>query len=195
MAENLTAPGNRIVVVGVTGAGKTTTAQQIAKICGVPHVELDSLHWAPGWQMVERDLFRGKVAEVLSAPGWVTDGNYSKARDIIWGRADTIIWLDYSLQVVLWQLFRRTVQRVISREELWNGNRETLRGAFFSRDSLFLWALQSYSRHRMEYPQLLASPEYTHLQLIHLRSRRETARWLAWLAQHSAQEILRSESN
>ena len=147
LSQNTTYPiaGARIVVVGVTGSGKTTTAIRLARILEIPHVELDSLHWQPNWVMAEKETFRQLVDQALSGPGWVTDGNYSKARDLIWGRATTIVWLDYALPVILGQLIWRTLKRVITRVELWNGNRETLRGAFFSKDSLFLWALKTLS--------------------------------------------------
>ncbi len=178
-------PGPRIVVVGVTGCGKTTTARRLADILRIPHVELDALHWLPNWVPMEREPFRQAVAQALSGPAWVTDGNYSKARDIIWERATTLVWLDYPLPVILWQLARRTCQRLITRETLWNGNRETLRGAFFSKDSLFLWALQSYPRHRREYAAYQALPGGARLQMIHLRSRQEAARWLRALEKPS----------
>ncbi len=145
-------PGPCTVVVGVTGSGKTTTSARLASILGVPHIELDALHWQPNWVMMETEAFRQLVIQALSGPAWVTDGNYRKARDLIWARATTMVWLDYSLPVILWQLTRRTLKRIITREELWNGNRETWRGAFFSKDSLFLWALQSYPRQRQTYP-------------------------------------------
>jgi len=173
-----TGSGLRIVIVGVTGSGKTTTAQKLAQILHIPHIELDSLHWLPNWEMVETEPFRREVGQALAGPTWVTDGNYSKARDIIWGRASVFVWLDYSLPVILWQLTRRTLKRVITREILWNDNRETIRGAFLSRDSLFFWALQSYPKQRKTYPAQLARPEYAHLQVIRLRSRRETDQWL-----------------
>ncbi len=174
-------PGPRIVVVGITGCGKTTTALRLASILSVPHVELDSLHWMPNWVMAERDVFRARVAQALSGPCWVTDGNYSKARDLIWGRATAIIWLDYPLPVIMWQLFRRTIRRVVTREVLWNGNRETLGGAFLSQDLLFLWALQTYPIYRQEYAYAFADPANAHRKLVRLRSRRETAAWLAQL--------------
>jgi hypothetical protein len=174
-------PGSRIVVVGVTGCGKTITAIHLSRILAIPHIELDSLHWQPNWVMTEQQTFRQLVAQAISGPAWVTDGNYSKVRDLIWARATTIVWLDYSLLVILWQLTGRTLKRVITREVLWNGNRETLRGGFFSKDSLFLWALQTYPRYRQTYPRLFASPENDHLQVIHLHSRGETEGWLRGL--------------
>ena len=176
LAESV--PGPRLVVVGVTGSGKTTTAMRLARLLNIPHVELNSLHWLPGWVEMETGAFRQSVAQALSGTTWVTDGNYGKARDLIWSRATTLVWLDYPLPLILWQLARRTLKRIITRETLWNGNRETFRGAFFSRDSLFLWALKSYPKHRKRYPALLASPEFAHLQMIHLRSRQETENWL-----------------
>jgi adenylate kinase family enzyme len=179
-------PGPRIVVVGVTGCGKTVTAAHLARILTIPHIELDALHWQPKWVMTERETFRRQVVQALSGPGWVTDGNYSKARDLIWERATTIVWLDYALPVILGQLIWRTLKRVITREELWNGNRETLRGAFFSKDSLFLWALQTYPRFRRTYPQYFVRPENAHLQVIRLRSRRETDGWLKQVADSAA---------
>ena len=93
-------PGpRRIAVVGTSGSGKTTLAHRLAERLGIPHVELDALHWGPNWTPVAADLFRERVAQALSGEAWVVDGNYSRVRDIIWTRADTLVWLDYSWPV------------------------------------------------------------------------------------------------
>ncbi len=172
---------HRVSVVGVTGSGKTTFARWFAGIIGAPHVELDSLHWEPNWTEAPTEIFRGRVDRALHGDRWVVDGNYSKVRDIVWARADTIVWLDYSLPIILWQLTRRTVRRLLRQEELWSGNRESLRTHLFTRDSLFLWALQTYPRHKREYPTLFKQPEYAHLTLVYFRSPRAADRWLASL--------------
>ncbi len=169
----------RIVVIGTTGSGKTTLARQLAERLGVPHVELDTLHWEPNWTMAPLETFRERVAQALQGEAWVVDGNYSKVRDIVWSRADMIIWLDYPFRVILARLIRRTLRRLITREELWNGNRERWREQFFSRESLFLWMLRTYRRRRREYPELLQQPEYAHLSVVRLRSPREAERWLS----------------
>lgn len=171
-------PGKRIVVVGSSGSGKTTTAEIIAGKLGLPHVELDALHWLPGWTEAELTVFREQVSQALAGPSWVVDGNYSKVRDITWTRADTLVWLDLPLPLVLKRLFNRTLHRWITREELWSGNRENLRGAFFSRDSLFLWMLKSRKKHRRDYPRLVTEPEYAHLRFIHLTSAAQVDAWL-----------------
>lgn len=169
----------RIAVVGTSGSGKTTLARQLAGRLGVPHVELDALHWDANWTMAPLPVFRERVARALAGNAWVADGNYSKARDLVWPRAQLIVWLDYGLPVIFWRLFWRSLRRGMLREDLWNGNRERLRDQFCSRDSLFLWALQTDRRHRAEYVALLGRPEHAHLQLVQLRSPAATRMWLA----------------
>ena len=109
----------------------------------------------------------------------MVDGNHPEVRDLIWRRADTIVWLDYRLALIMWRLTLRTFRRVATREVLWNGNRERdLSAHFFSRDSIFLWALRTYGLRRREYPALLASPSYAHLRAVRLPSPRATNIWL-----------------
>jgi len=172
-------PGRRINVVGTSGSGKTTMARNLAARLGVPHVELDELHWGPNWTEEPDELFRERVGRLLVGEGWATDGNYHAVRDIVWSRADTIVWLDYSLPMILWRLTRRTVRRAVLNEEIWHGNKESLRTHLFTKDSLYLWVFQSYKKRRREYPELLALPEYAHLKKIRLRSAVEAHRWLA----------------
>ena len=168
----------RIVVVGTMGCGKTSLAQELAQHLGVPHIELDALHWGPNWTPPPLDRFRELVARALDGDAWVADGNYSKVRDIVWGRADTLVWLDYALPTIFWRLVRRTVRRVVTREQLWNGNRETWRGAFLDSDNLFLHLLRTYRKRRRQYPQLLEKTEYGHLSLVRLRSPRAAEAWM-----------------
>lgn len=169
----------RIAVIGTTGSGKTIMAREISAHTGFPCVELDALFWGPNWSETPRELFRERVDLALRGGVWVVDGNYSKVRDIVWGRADTLVWLDYPLWLILWRLLLRTTRRVFSGEALWDGNRESFRGAFFSRKSLFMWALQTYRRIRRAYPKLIQEPEYAHLQMVRFQSAREANVWLS----------------
>jgi adenylate kinase family enzyme len=169
---------NRISVIGTSGSGKTTFADKLAGILRIPHVELDTLYWEADWEPAPRDVFRSRVREAVRTERWVVDGNYStSARDLVWERADTIVWLDFSFTVTLGRVLRRTIYRLVTGEECCNGNRERL-GAAFSRDSVIMWTLQSYKRHRVEYPLLLAVQEQRGAQTVRLHSPREANRWL-----------------
>lgn len=182
MATIFPACGQRLVVVGTTGSGKTTLARQIAPLRHLPHIELDALYWEPHWTPAPPEVFRERVRQALDRDRWIVDGNYSLVRDMVWRQADTVIFLDYPFGQVFWQLLRRTVQRSLNRVELWSGNRETLRQSFFSQQSILLWMWRTYPRNRRCYPQLFQQPEYAHLQVIHLQTRQMMADWLAHLA-------------
>ncbi len=174
--------GDRFIVVGTTGSGKTALAREIARLVGAPHVELDALFWEPHWTQAPDDVFRARVAAAVAQPRWVADGNYVRlVYDLVWRAADTLVWLDYSIARVYWQLLRRTVGRVISGEELWHGNRESLRTAFLSRESLFVWALRSHWRHRRQWVYRLRQPRHAHLRVIRLRSPHEADAYLRTL--------------
>jgi adenylate kinase family enzyme len=168
----------RIAVVGTSGSGKTTLARRLAECLEIPHVELDALHWGPNWTPAAVEEFRERVAQALAGDTWTTDGNYGKVRDIVWGLADTVVWLDYSLPIVLTRVIRRTLRRSICREELWSGNRERLGASLFTRDSIIRWTLRTYGRRRSEYPLLFGQPEYAHLRFVRLGSPRATRAWL-----------------
>jgi len=123
----------------------------------LPFVELDSLVHGPGWVETPDEEVRNRIAPVLASDGWVIDGNYhSKLGNSVLRRADTIVWLDLPIYVWLPRLVQRTFRRWRRREELWNGNRESLRNVFWGSDSLFIWAFRSHFRRRKNWPKTLA---------------------------------------
>lgn len=174
---------DRIVLIGTTGAGKTTMAKKIAQAFKVPHIEFDAIRHGPDWTETPDDVFRERLRLKLQGDRWVGDGNYGFARHIVWPRATMLVWLDYPIGVVMWRLFWRTIRRGLFRQQLWHGNTERLRWHFFSRQSLFLWALQTHWRRRRTTPQALADPEHVHLDLVHLRSPKTARQWLLALTQ------------
>ena len=174
----------RVVVLGSGGSGKSTLAAALARRLGVPHVELDALFWGPGWRAAGDTpegmaAFRRRIEAATSEDGWVADGNYAPVRDALWPRADTMVWLDYPLSVVLWRLLRRTVRRAITRELLWGTNRESFRLSFLSRDSLLLYVLRTHRGRRQRIEDTIARGEVAHANVIRLRSPAEADAWLA----------------
>ena len=173
-------PYKRLVVVGVTSSGKSTLAEQLAKRFGLDYIELDALFWEPNWKSAPLEVFRARIENATRAKKWIVAGNYHVGRDLIWPKAEVIIWLDYPLLVVFGQLTRRSFKRWWTQELLWGTNREPLWNHFklWSKESLYNWLFQTYWRRKREYPMLLSQPEYQHLALIRLRHPRETQEWL-----------------
>jgi adenylate kinase family enzyme len=173
-------PYHRIVIVGVTGSGKSTLAEHLVVKLNLTYIELDALYWKPGWVASVDEEFRQKVEFATLSPGWVLAGNYSKVRQIIWPRAEAVIWLDYPFLLVLSRLWKRTWKRWRSKEILWGTNNEQLFPQFklWSKDSLFNWLVQSYGRHKRQYPKLFIDPVYSHLKVYWFTQPDETEAWL-----------------
>jgi adenylate kinase family enzyme len=171
----------RVVVIGTSCVGKTTFAQALARVLSFPHVELDALYWQPNWIPRPSEEFRALTAQALSQDRWVTDGNYGVVRDLIWSRATTVIWLNYGFPTVLWRAVTRTLRRVLTREELFSANRESLRMAFFSRESILWWVLTTFHRRRKQYRVLFDRRTSPQLVYVELRNPSEAKHFLAGL--------------
>lgn len=169
---------SRIAVVGTSCAGKSTLARALAAHLDAPHIELDAIYWGPNWTPIDATEFRSRVDDITSQPRWVCDGNYGTVRDLVWRRADTIVWLNYSFPLVLGRALRRTVKRCFSKASLFSGNRESFRMSFLSRDSILLWVLRTHWARQREYPEQFTEAQHSHLQVVELRTQAETRRFL-----------------
>ena len=172
-------PYRRVVVIGTTSSGKSTLAEQLAERLDMKFIELDALHWEPNWQGAPPEVFRARVEKALQAERWVVAGNYHVVRDLVWPKAEAVIWLDYSLWRIFWQLTRRTFARWWTQELLWGTNRENLLIHFklWSQESLFHWLFKTYWRKKHEIPILLSQPEHQHLKLIRFTHPKERDAW------------------
>jgi energy-coupling factor transporter ATP-binding protein EcfA2 len=177
----------RIVVVGRTGSGKTTLARELAAALQVPHVELDSLYFGPQFSTVPPALLRERTSAAIAGDRWVTDGNKRAVRDLVWPRADTIVWLDYPLGVSLWRLGRRARRRTseLRAEAARTGRRAGLPGQMMAAAKGVLTALRSHAGQRREFTRLFAEPANEHLAVVRLRSPRAARDWLARVASES----------
>ncbi len=163
------------IIASASGCGKTTVGRTLAARLDVQFVELDALNHGPGWTEATPNELRAKVEPLVAQDAWVIDGVYmSKLGHLVVGAADMIVWLDLPLRTWLPRLLRRTLGRILRREQLWSGNRETLRGAFLGRDALIPFALRNFRRRRRLYPERLARH-----RVVRLRSQKEVDAWLA----------------
>lgn len=172
----------RVVVIGTSCAGKSTFASRLASELGTKHLELDAFHWEPNWKEAEREVFRARVGAAVEADSWVVDGNYqSKIRDVVWNRADTVIWLDPPLGKILSRFFLRSFSRSVKRELLWGHSRENLRNSIFSRKSLLLWILSTHKKKCEEYARLIKNPP-AGIQMFRLRSHKQIEKFFEHMA-------------
>lgn len=171
----------RVWVVGNSGSGKTTVARALSRRLGVPHLEIDAVNHQPGWVPLEEGELRRRVREVADSDRWVADGNYRAVGDLLWERADTIVWLDLGRPAVMRQLVGRTLRRLVIREELWNGNRERWQN-LVSRDpmeSVIVWAWTNHDKYVARYTELEECARERGTRFIRLRCRAQVRAFLS----------------
>ncbi|MFJ9550220.1 P-loop NTPase family protein [Streptomyces erythrochromogenes] len=170
----------RILVVGVTGAGKSTLARALSSRLGLPYTEMDALYFTgPDWAANED--FSEDVARLAAGPRWVVDSlGHPEVRDLLWDRADAVMWLDYPRRVVMPRVLRRSLRRTVTREVLFGGNRETW-ADWLSREHPARWAWSQYRERRRDIASLVRDPRFAPLETLRFAHPRETADWLASL--------------
>ena len=168
----------RVVVIGTSGAGKTTFAANLAKALNLRHTELDELHWGPNWKPAPTPQFVNAAGRAAEAQNWVMDGNYSVVREQLWPRATHIVWLNYGRWTVFSRVLWRTTRRATLGTPLYHGNRESWRSAFFSRDSILLWSWQTFAKNRRNYRDLRASAQFPQLQWLEFKTPQQAQEWL-----------------
>jgi adenylate kinase family enzyme len=163
-----------VVLASASGCGKTTFGRALAQRLDLPFHELDALNHGPGWTEATAAELRSRVEPLVREEAWVIDGSYrSKLGDLVLEHADTVVWIDLPRRVWLPRLLWRTARRLVLRQELWNGNRETLRGVLVGRDALLPFAWRNFPVRRERYP-----PELARFDVVRLRTVRAVAAFL-----------------
>jgi adenylate kinase family enzyme len=155
-------------------------ARALAHVLHASIIELDALFHQPGWVPLDDDTFRTRVIEALEAPAWVVDGNYSTVRDMVWERADTVVWFDLPYAVVMARTIRRTVRRTVTRQELWNGNTEPWSNlySFNPKKSIVAWVATRHRVYRQRYREAERDPRWARLRIVCLHSQQEVDAFL-----------------
>ncbi len=173
---------DRVSVVGSSGSGKSTFAAKLAVRLGAPHVELDGLWHDPAWTNPTPEEFLARVTAVTSTPRWVIDGNYARVthEGPVWESADIVIVMAIPKMTVMRQIVTRTLRRAITRQKLWNGNREPLSNLYRwdPERNVVRWAWTKYDSQNERYREAPKNPRYAHLQFVFLHSHAESEEYL-----------------
>jgi adenylate kinase family enzyme len=154
----------RLVIVGTSGSGKTTLARKLSAALGLPQIELDAINWQAGWHDIATHdpvAFVRQAGAAAQGETWVADGNYTKARAVLWPRATAFIWMDYERPVVMRRVLWRSFSRAVSQRELWpgTGNREDFR-RWLDREHPIRWAWDHWALNRRRYGEAFAGGAY-----------------------------------
>lgn len=165
-------------MAGVSGAGKTTFAQELATRLDLPFHEMDGLFHGPGWEPIP--TLEADVESIASGDRWVFDSyGYAAVRGLVWSLADIVIWLDYSRPVVLTRVLRRSIRRAVLCEPTFNGNIERLVD-WCREDHPVQWSMRRFLPVRTDMERRFAAPAYASMHKVRVR-RPAAARW--WLDQ------------
>lgn len=169
----------RVLVVGISGSGKTTFARRLSERRGLPFHEMDELALGPGWS-TPPDL-EATVDRITREDSWVFDSyGYTQVRDVLWARADTIVWLDFARRTTWPRMLRRSLARTLRREVVFNGNRETVR-MWFTPDHPVWHAWRDHGSRRAYLDARRQEPRHGHLDVVRLATPTAADAWLAGL--------------
>jgi len=137
---------------------------------------MDAMYHGPNWQPL--DTFEDDVAAVVATQAWVFDSHgYAQVRDLMWSRADTVVWLDYSRRVVMTRVLERSARRAFTGEPIFNGNVESFRD-WLDPEHPVQWAWTQYQHRRSDLRARFASPLYADRRKVRLADPSAAVRWL-----------------
>jgi adenylate kinase family enzyme len=166
----------RVLVGGISGTGKTTLARELARRLALPFHEMDALYHGPGWTKIPS--FEQDVAAIAAQDSWVFDSmGYQEVRELVWSRADTVVWLDLSRPVVLKRVLVRSFDRAWHKREVFNGNTEGFRD-WLDPEHPVQWSMRAYRDRQRMLAAMFADPQHAHLRKVRLRTAEQAQRWL-----------------
>ncbi|MFZ3495536.1 adenylate kinase [Streptomyces sp. 5.8] len=167
----------RVLVVGISGAGKSTLARELGRLLALPSHEMDELHFSgPGWAV--SPSYVTDLARIAEGDRWILDSHGPEAaREVLWRRADTVVWLDQPRRTVMRRVLVRSLRRSLLRERLFGGNRERWREWLLA-DHPARWAWSQYGARRAEIGALAGDARFAPLRVVRLRSSKAAEAWL-----------------
>lgn len=174
----------RAMVVGISGAGKSTFAARLAEAARLRVIELDLLNWGPDWfnrSVEDPGAFKQSVDLATQGDDWIVAGGYSQTWPIIWPRAEHLVWLDLPRWQVMSQVIPRSLACATRPGDVFPGCREDF-ARLFRADHPIRWAWDKHKSRRESITKAQTDPAYAHLLVHHCRSRKDADAALALLS-------------
>lgn len=169
---------DKIIILGSSCSGKTTLGRKLSILNQAKHIDLDDFNWLPDWKSRPTDELISKVDKAIWGESrWVISGNYRNTHSMTMPQATCVIWLDFRLRLVLWRMLKRTIKRIVTKEETCNGNYETISGAFFDKGNLFSYTVNTYQERKKQFSIL--GQQYPHLKIYRIKSPLRLRRFIA----------------
>lgn len=183
----------KIAVFGPPASGKSTLAKQLSLELGFPHTDLDDILFTPTGTLPLAE-FRRQASEITRGRAWVVEGNFSKLADVVWHRADVLVWLDFPLLLIIRRIVRRSLRQLTGREDSAQAKRLTWRKAFFGRRSLLRTAIRKYRKNRPRYTKQVAETASLGVQVVRLHNTKGVNDWMNELRDGTNGQLLHGTS-
>lgn len=170
-------PYKRTIVFGSTGVGKTTMVKRISEDFSLPGICMDSLRRDSGRSDSPEETFSRLVAENIKDDTWIMDGSYACVQDIVWPRADAIVWLDYPFWISISRLVQRCLYRIFIRKSSEKPIKARNQPAR-ERTWTYLRAILTGRKRCQQYFAALYNSNNAHLHIIRLFSPQDAELWL-----------------
>ncbi len=92
---------NKVIVIGCPGSGKTTFAQKLNELTGIPLYHLDAIWHKPDKTHIPREEFDERILEIFATPKWIIDGNYKRTIELRLQHCDAVFLFDLPTEICL----------------------------------------------------------------------------------------------
>ena len=173
--------GQRVLVIGCCGAGKSTLSKRLAALTGLPLVHMDCLYWKSGWQPVTDEELHALLEKELAKERWILDGNFGSTLEWRLSLCDGVIWMDYPRIICLMGVLHRWRHKDAARTDITQGCDEHWDWPFLR----FVWTFKR--KHDQRFARLLGDAAASGKTVLRLKNRREAEKLLEAVAQATGQ--------
>lgn len=168
----------RVMVIGCSGAGKSTFALELGRITGIKVTHLDRLNWKAGWKEVSRDEFDSKLGDVLKEDSWIIDGNYSRTMEKRLEKVQVVFYFRLSTVVCLYGYFTRLIKGKLGKKRI-----DMTEGCNERFDWDFVKFIAGFQRDNAKRTDKLFE-KYPYVKVVRFSSRQQAEKFLIGLEEH-----------